>query len=94
MVAIACDARLFDMEVEEEEEEEEEETMGADTDDGVVRRENDAIDIDVTSLRRRSATSSQTATAALENASDDEIPRAEAHSLAARTAAAPSGELS
>jgi hypothetical protein len=86
MVVVACELRLFDTE------EEDEETIGAVTEDGVVRRENDAIDPDVTSLRRRSATSSQTATAALENASDDEMPRAEAHSLAARTA--PSGELS
>ena len=67
MVAIAWEAQLFNTG---------EEDMGAETDEGVVKRENDAIDINVTSLRMRSAPGLQTAMAALENASDDKMPTA------------------
>jgi hypothetical protein len=53
----------------------------------------DAIDDDVTSLSRRSATISQTATAALENVDEEEIPMAEAQAFEERMAVTPSGEL-
>jgi hypothetical protein len=43
LVAIACNARLLVADVKEE-------TMGADTDNNVVRRENDTINVDVASL--------------------------------------------
>jgi hypothetical protein len=53
MVAITCDARLLDTDMEEE-------TMGADTNDDIIRRENNTINVDIASLRRWSATSLQT----------------------------------
>ena len=76
-----------------------------DTDDDVLKRENLDDSVDDTSLSRRSATSSHTATAVLDTIPDEEeneefllgwrtMPTTEAHALDARTAVEPSGGLS